>query len=108
MKREVYTSRGQGELFCPALVENYHVSDLHVILTPTQPNACTHPTTIETPSNSPHRHASYLCPHTYMCVHLSLHSIAWAGGRITSNKEEAMIQFLRRKQGQSVSHSVKW
>lgn len=41
MKREVYTSRGQGELFCPALVENYHVSDLHVILTPT-PQPCMH------------------------------------------------------------------
>lgn len=28
------------------------------------------------------------------------HSIAWAGGKITSNKEEATLQFLRRKQAQ--------
>jgi len=28
------------------------------------------------------------------------YSIAWAGGKITSNKEEATLQFLRRKQAQ--------
>lgn len=36
----------------------------------------------------------------YNQVWCGVDRIAWAGGKITSNKEEAMLAFLRRKQKQ--------
>lgn len=98
--RSVYVEKGWGQrpgnVLNPALLPasmRWKSFDLHVILTP--------PLTTHASTRDRHRSSKQPTPRRKTHTHAQRHRIAWAGGKIKSNKEEALIQFLRRKQGNS-------